>query len=97
MILAVLWLWSELHLYLTEDCKQDRGLLPAHKEAVGKEEKQAAYFNGHVSIHRSVVPMLLLSQHQCPDDIFKLPFATSGSPWMTDLLQAKFKEYAEIL
>lgn len=97
MILAVLWLWSELHLCLTEGCKQDRGLPPAHTEGVGKEEKQAAYFNGHVSIHRSVVPALLLSQQQGPDDIFKLLFATSGSPWMTDLLQAKFKEYAEIL
>lgn len=97
MILAILWLWSELHLYLTEGCKQDGGLLLARKEAVGKEEKQEAYFNGHVSIHRSVVPTLLLSQYQCPDDIFKLLLATSGSPWMTDLLQAKFKEYAEIL
>lgn len=54
-----------------------------------------------VSIHRSVEAILLLSQHQCSDNIFKLllapSVATSRSPWMTDLLQAKFKEYAEIL
>lgn len=94
MILAIL---SELHLCLTEGFNQGRGLLQAGKEVVGREEKQAAYFNGHVSIHRSAVPTLLLSQQQCPDDVFKLLLATSGSPWMTDLLQAKFKEYAEIL
>lgn len=46
MILAI---FSELYLILTQGYNQDRGLLPAHKEAVGREEKQAAYFNGHVS------------------------------------------------
>lgn len=59
-------------------------------------EKQAVQLNQHVSVLRSVEAMLLSSLDQCSDDIFKLLLlatsaATSGSPWMTDLLQAKFK------
>lgn len=59
-------------------------------------EKQAVWLNQHVSVLRPVEATLLSSPDRGSDNIFELLLlatsaATSGSPWMTGLLQAKFK------